>query len=236
MSANRGREPNHDEVLQPAAEIAGESGASLPLGYAELLADIKNRIQTAKLHAAVGANRELICLYWNIGHEISQRQKSEGWGTKVIDRLADNIQKALPGIEGFSARNIKRMRAFYSAYTPKDVIVPQAVAQLDALGPPQLLAEIPWGHNAILLEKLSQSQQRLWYAEKVVQNGWSRAVLVHQIELDVYGREGRAITNFSETLPPVQSDLAQQVLKDPYVFDFLTLAEERESENSSRTS
>jgi predicted nuclease of restriction endonuclease-like (RecB) superfamily len=205
---------------------APESHLSLPAGYAELLENLKGRIRQAQVRAAVAVNRELICLYWEIGREIVHRQEREGWGTKVIDRLADDIQKVFPGIEGFSARNIKRMRAFYSAYTPKEVIVPQAVAQLDGACLPQFVAEIPWGHNAVLLEKLKQTQQRVWYAEKVVQHGWSRAVLVHQIELDLYAREGRAITNFHDTLPPVQSDLAQQILKDPYVFDFLTLADE----------
>ena len=102
----------------------------------------------------------------------------------------------------------------------------QPVGELDGQNVPQVVGEIPWGHNLQLLGKLKNPRQRLWYAHKVVQHGWSRAVLVHQIELDLYGREGQAITNFPETLPPPQSDLAQQTLKDPYVFDFLTLADE----------
>jgi predicted nuclease of restriction endonuclease-like (RecB) superfamily len=211
--------------------------APVPLGYAELLESLKDRIRRTQVRAAVAASRELIRLYWDIGREIVQRQGQEGWGSKVIDRLAADLRRAFPGIAGFSRTNIHRARAFYLAYTKGLTIVPQPVGQLlgeaagiapspDGVNLPQVVAEIPWGHNAVLLEKLRDSTQRQWYAEKVVQHGWSRAVLVHQIELDLYGREGRAITNFAETLPPVQSDLAQQILKDPYVFDFLTLTDE----------
>ncbi len=195
--------------------------AALPTGYAELLADIKNRIQHAQVRAAVAASRELVQLYWQIGREIVRRQEREGWGKAIVDRLATDIQRTFPGIAGFSVRNIWRMRAFYLAYNPEVVILPQAAAESDGADLPQAAAGIPWFHNVVLIEKLKNPTQRLWYAEKVVQHGWSRAVLVHQIELDLYGREGRAITNFPETLSPAQSDLAQQTLKDPYVFDFL---------------
>lgn len=239
---------------QPAAQPAPGPLSSLPPGYAELLEDLKDRIRRAQVRAAVGASRELIRLYWDIGREIMQRQGQEGWGAKVIDRLAADLQKAFPGQAGFSRANIHRMRAFYLAYTKELTIVPQPVRQFvptvvaqpvrqlphepaaiasapDGVNLPQAVAEIPWGHNIVLLQKLKDPKQRLWYARKTVQHGWSRAVLVHQIDLDLYGREGRAITNFSETLPAPQSDLAQQALKDPYVFDFLTLTgEARERE------
>ena len=197
----------------------------------------------------MAASRELVRLYWDVGREIVQRQDREGWGTKVIDRLAADLQKAFPGISGFSRANVHRMRAFYLAYTKGLTTVVQPARQLgveivsqparqlenqpavivpipDGVNLPQAAAGIPWYHNVVLIEKLKNPAQRLWYAQKVVQHGWSRAVLVHQIELDLYGREGRAVTNFAETLPPAQSDLAQQVLKDPYVFDFLTLTDE----------
>ena len=223
--------------------------APLPSGYAELLEDLKNRIRHAQVRAAVAASRELIRLYWDIGQEIVQRQDREGWGTSVIDRLSADLQKEFPGVAGFSSGNIRRMRAFYLAYTKGVAIVVQPVRQLateisaqparelpdrpaqvvpspDGANLPQLVAQIPWYHNIVLIEKVKDLRQRLWYAQKAVQHGWSRAVLVHQIELDLYGREGRAVTNFAETLPPAQSDLAQQVLKDPYVFDFLTLTDE----------
>lgn len=225
--------------------------SSLPPGYAELLADIKNRIRHAQVRAATAANRELVQLYWDIGREIVHRQEREGWGAKVIDLLAADLQTEFSGLAGFSRSNVHRMRAFYLAYTKEFTIVVQPARQLagqiveqlarqlperdqrppigsapDGVNLPQLAAEIPWYHNVVLIEKLKDPRQRLWYAQKIVQHGWSRAVLVHQIELDLYGREGRAITNFSETLPPLQSDLAQQILKDPYVFDFLTLTDE----------
>jgi predicted nuclease of restriction endonuclease-like (RecB) superfamily len=186
------------------------SRSFLPAGYAELLVDIKNRIRRTQVRAATAANRELIRLYWDVGRQIAQRQEREGWGARVIDRLADDLEKAFPGIAGFSVRNIKRMRAFYLAYTPEVAIVPQPVAQLDATDLPQLVAEIPWGHNAVLLDKLKQPRQRLWYAEKVVQHGWSRAVLVHQIELDLYAREGQAITDNQKTGGRVEGSAAER--------------------------
>ncbi len=235
-------------------QSAPESQSALPPGYGELLEDLKSRILRTQVRAAVAASRELIRLYWDIGREIVQRQEREGWGAKVIGQLAADLQKAFPGTAGFSRANIHRMRAFYLAYTKGLAIVVQPARQLagevvsqparqlenqsaaivpvpDGVNLPQIATEIPWYHNVVLIEKIKNPDQRLWYAEKVVQHGWSRAILVHQIELDLYGREGQAITNFSETLPSVQSDLAQQILKDPYVFDFLTLtdkARERE--------
>jgi predicted nuclease of restriction endonuclease-like (RecB) superfamily len=219
-----------------AEPIRGSLG-TLPYGYIGLLEDLKDRIRRAQVRAAVAASRELVRLYWDIGREIVERQNREGWGAKVIDQLAADLQKAFPGIAGFSRANIHRMRAFYLAYTKGLTIVAQAVRQLPehpvAIIPvpgdpilPQAVSEIPWGHNIVLFQQLKDPDQRLWYAENVIQHGWSRAVLVHQIELDLYGRKGKAITNFAETLPPPQSDLAQQVLKDPYVFDFLTLADD----------
>jgi predicted nuclease of restriction endonuclease-like (RecB) superfamily len=233
---------------QAAVESLRQPLASLPAGYAGLLEDLKDRIRRAQVRAAVAANRVLIGLYWDIGREIVQRQERESWGAKVIDYLAADLRKAFPGRAGFSRTNINRARTFYLAYTKGLTIVPQLVGQLDqpivpqAVGQlpddpalPQAVSEIPWGHNIILLEKLKDSAQRLWYAQKTLEHGWSRAVLVHQIELDLYGREGRAITNFSQTLPAPQSDLAQQTLKDPYVFDFLTLADDARERELQRS-
>lgn len=211
---------------QTTAQAASTPEPRLPSGYARLLEDLKTRIRQTQVRAVLAASQELIRLYWDIGREIVRRQDAEGWGKGIVDRLATDIQGDFPGIEGFSARNIRRMRAFYLAYASEVANLPQLVAELGGENPPQFAVEIPWGHNVVLLEKLRTVDKRLWYAQKAVQHGWSRAVLVHQIELDLYGREGKAVTNFSETLPPVQSDLAQQILKDPYVFDFLTLADD----------
>jgi len=205
--------------LQPASETAEQPAALLPPGYAKLLEDIKGRIQQAQVRAAVGVSRELIRLYWDIGREIVQRQEREGWGKAVVQRLAADVQREFPGMAGFSPQNIWYMRAFYLAWTGDVAKLQQPVGELDGRNLPHVVGEIPWGHNLQLLTKLKDPRQRLWYAQKVVQHGWSRATLVHQIELGLYGREGRAITNFPATLPVPQSDLAQQTLKDPYVFD-----------------
>jgi predicted nuclease of restriction endonuclease-like (RecB) superfamily len=240
-----------ENLSQPVAEISRQPNVPLPPGYAEFLDNLKDRIRRTQVRAATAASRELVRLYWGIGREIVQRQELGGWGAKVIDHLAADLQRAFPGVAGFSRINIHRMRAFYLAYTKELIIVSQPAIQLrnqnknvaqavqqlpfqpakiapspDGVNLPQVVAEIPWFHNVVLIGKLKDPIQRLWYAQKTVQHGWSRAILVHQIELDLYGREGKAVTNFSETLPPVQSDLAQQILKDPYVFDFLTLTDD----------
>jgi predicted nuclease of restriction endonuclease-like (RecB) superfamily len=207
-------------------ELVPSSGAALPPGYAELLEDLKSRVRTTQLKAAVTANREMIQLYWDIGRMIVERQEREGWGKGIVDRLAKDLQKAFPGLQGFSPRNVWRMRAFYLAYTKELTILPQPVAELDGINLPRPVAEIPWGHNAWLLEKLKDPLQRLWYAQQTLQHGWSRTVLQVQIESNLYGRQGKAVTNFTATLPPPHSDLAQQTLKDPYLFDFLTLSDE----------
>jgi len=190
--------------------------AALPVGYYELLNDIKKRIQTAQLKAALSVNQELIKLYWEIGREIVDRQKSDGWGSKITERISKDLQNEFPGIEGFSKRNIFRMRSFYLAYQ----IVPQAVAQLEKLP----IFRIPWGHNAILIEKVKDVTARLWYAQQTIENGWSRSTLKIWIDSNLDKRQGKAITNFKVSLPEPQSDIAQQTIKDPYIFDFLALA------------
>jgi predicted nuclease of restriction endonuclease-like (RecB) superfamily len=181
--------------------------------YAALLANIKARIRRAQVRAAVAVNQELVLLYWGIGHEILGRQQAEGWGTKVIGNLARDLKRTFPEMEGFSVRNLKYMRAFAEAW-PDEAIVQASLAQ------------ITWYHNITIVEKVKSPEERLWYAQQTVQNGWSRNVLVIQIEGGLYRRQGKALTNFGQTLPAPQSDLAQQLLKDPYNFDFLTLSKE----------
>ncbi len=203
----------------------------LPSGYHDFLEDIKNRIRVAQVKAALSVNREMIRLYWNIGKSIIERQRTEDWGKAIVDRLATDISRSLPGVAGFSPRNVWRMRAFYLAWTeevrerPKKgtPVLPRLVAESDGRNLPQPVAEIPWGHNVWLLEKLKDPAVRLWYARQTLENGWSRNVLAHQIESGLYERQGKALTNFKRTLPPPQSDLAQEAIKDPYTFDFLTL-------------
>lgn len=192
-----------------------------PKDYETFLSDLKTRIRAAQVQAALAVNRELVLLYWQIGQDILTRQQQQGWGAKVIDTLAKDLQHEFPEMKGFSSRNLKYMRAFAEAYS--DEIVQQAAAQ------------IPWFHNCVLLDKVKDAQERLWYTRQTVEHGWSRNVLVHQIEGGLYRRMGGAITNFDRALPPPQSDLAAQLLKDPYHLDFLDIAasvQERELERA----
>jgi len=185
----------------------------LPDRYDAFLQELKERIRSAQVRAALSVNRELVLLYWGIGRDILSRLQSEGWGAKVVDRLAHDLLKAFPGMTGFGARNLKYMRAFAEAY-PDQQFVQQVVAQL------------PWGHNVRILEMVKAPAEREWYIRQAVESGWTRNVLVHQIEGDLHRRQGRAVTNFQRTLPAPQSELAQELLKDPYNFDFLTLGAE----------
>jgi predicted nuclease of restriction endonuclease-like (RecB) superfamily len=192
----------------------------LPVGYQELLQELKGRIQNAQVRAAFAVSRELVLLYWSIGRDILARQGMEGWGTRVIDRLAHDLQTEFPGVEGFSPRSLKYMRSFAEAW-PEQQIVQQVAALL------------PWGHHMVLLDRVKDAALRQWYLRAAVEYGWSRNVMVLQIKSGLHEREGRALTNFHRALPPPDSDLAEQILKDPYNFDFLTVskkAHEREVE------
>ena len=222
--------------------------------FAALLADVKGRIQAAQTRAVLAVNAELVHLYWDIGRIIRDRQKRAGWGAAVIPRLALELKNELPDLKGFSERNIDRMIAFYRAYSiPADFSpppvaklaqsekVPPTVAKLaapivqepPAQGPDSLLWSVPWAHHVILMEKVKELPTRRWYMEQTIANGWSRNVLALQIDARAHARHGKAAYNFAALLPAPQSDLAQQTLKDPYIFDFLTLTEpfqERELE------
>ncbi len=183
--------------------------------YTSFIAFLKDKIRSAQIKGAIAVNKELIKLYWDIGKEISEKQEKEGWGSNVLEKVAKDLQNEFPGVEGFSRRNMFRMKALYQAYAK----VPQAVAQLGDLP----VFSIPWGHNALIIEKIKDTAERLWCAQKSIENGLSRSMLIIWIENDIYHREGKAITNFKNVLPTPQSDLAQQTLKDPYILDFFTL-------------
>jgi predicted nuclease of restriction endonuclease-like (RecB) superfamily len=198
-----------------------ESTTLTPAGYGELLRDLKRRILAAQLRASLAVNRELVLLYWQIGRDILTRQERESWGAKVIDRLSADLKSAFPGMRGFSPRNLKYMRAFAEAWP-------------DEANVQQLVAQIPWGHNVRLLDYVKDPVEREWYVHATVQHGWSRDALVHQIESGLFRRQGKAITNFDRALPAPQSDLAQQVTKDPYSFDFLTLGPEAHERDLER--
>ncbi len=194
----------------------------IPEGYADWLADLKGRIHTAQQRATLAVNRELVLLYWQIGRDILARQANQGWGAKVIDRLAHDLRAAFPDMKGFSPRNLKYMRAFAEAWPDAEFV--QGV-----------LAQLPWYHQLALLDKLADSESRRWYAVKAIEHNWSRNILVMQIETRLLERSGTAVTNFEACLPKPQSDLARESLKDPYRFDFLGLSEEaheREIENA----
>ena len=181
-------------------------------GYDEFLRDLKERIRRAQVQAVLAVNRELVLLYWQIGRDILTRQQQQGWGAKVIDRLAADLRDSFPEMKGFSPRNLKYMRAFTKDY-PDEQFVQQVVAQ------------IPWGHNVRILDAVKDLAEREWYIRQTIQHGWSRDVLVHQISSGLYHRQGKAITNF-DRIPLPQSELAQELLKDPYTFDFLSLGED----------
>lgn len=243
--------PNDSE---PSAGPVAPGGEVLPAGYAELLEGLKGDIRTTRVRAAVAANREMIALYWRIGRAVVERQAGETWGTRVLERLAADLRRAFPGVAGFSRTNLFRIRAFYLAWESpaagpawSPAIVPQPVGQLGGGAPPgaetsgldaasvlpPAVAQLPWGHNVLLLERVKDAAARRWYAEAAVEHGWSRTILELQIQRGLHARQGQAVTNFARALATPDSDLAQQVLKDPYLFDFLTLhepARERELE------
>lgn len=192
----------------------------LPADYGAFLTDLNDRIRAAQVRAALAVNSELVQLYWQIGRDILERQQREGWGAKIIDRLSVDLRREFPEMKGFSSRNLKYMRAFAQAW-PDESFVQQVAAQ------------IPWFHNCILIDKLNDPDVRRWYARSTIEFGWSRNILALQIDSALHLRQGQAITNFERTLPEPRSDLVQNLLKDPYNFDFLTLdtaAHERDLE------
>lgn len=186
---------------------------STDTNYQTWLTDLKDQVKRAQLKAALAVNSELIHLYWQIGKSILQKQSDLGWGAKVIDQLSKDLRQAFPEMKGLSRTNLLYMRSMADAY-PDEAIVQQLVGQ------------IPWGHNIRLLDKLKDTDERLWYIKKTIENGWSRNILEMQIETDLYNRQGKAISNFTQTLPALQSDLAKQTLKDPYNFEFLGISED----------
>lgn len=190
------------------------SRSEVPNGYGDVLHELKARIQEARLRTVLSANGAMLQLYWDIGRAILARQAREGWGAKVIDRLSADLREAFPDMPGLSARNLRYMQDFASAWPEAEIVQ-------------RLLPSLPWGQNVVLLDKLRDPQVRLWYAGQCVEHGWSRSVLALQIERRLHERQGKAQHNFALTLPPSDSDLAAHVFKDPYLFDFLGTADPR---------
>lgn len=189
-------------------------------GYKEFLIEMKKKIREGQIRAAISVNSELVMLYWKIGRSILDEQNERGWGSKVIERLSKDLTKEFPDMRGFSVRNLKYMLRFAKEYSKIEIVQ-------------QLVAQIPWGHNVRILDKISDPDERLFYIRKTIENGWSRNVLLHWIESGLYLRNGKAQNNFQLSLPKPGSDLAHQLLKDPYNFDFLSISDsyhERELE------
>ena len=180
--------------------------------YLSIIENIKSEITAAQYRATVHVNADMLLLYYDIGCVINEHKS---WGNKFIDNLSYDIQIAFPGRKGYSVRNLKYMAKFSATYSDREFVQ-------------QVVAQIPWGHNIVLLDKISDIDERKWYIKKSVENGWSRNVLVHQIESNLYQRQVLAdkVTNFENRLPSPQSELAIQTMKDPYVFDFIPFRED----------
>jgi len=209
-SDRRTRGRKRDDASFPVAPAR----AGLPDSYVAVLGEIKRRIQEERLRTVMAANAAMVILYWDIGRLILDRQQIEGWGARVIDRLSADLREAYPDMKGLSPRNLKYMRAFAAAWPDRSIVQ-------------QLAAQIPWFHNCILLDRFSDATIRTWYVKAAIEHGWSRNILEIQIDTCAHERQGKAITNFKATLPPSDSDMATQVFKDPYLFDFLGTADPR---------
>jgi predicted nuclease of restriction endonuclease-like (RecB) superfamily len=198
--------------------MAGKGNMKAPAsnleGYDSFLTVLKHRIHQTQVRVAFTISRELSQLYWETGRDFVAAQQQHRWGDHVLKKVAADLNIAFPAVQGFSRANLYRMRAFYLNYPDQDQIVAQAVRQL------------PWGHNVVLMQRVKDENERLWYAQQILELGWTRPILEMQIQSRLYHRQGKALTNFAHTLPPPQSDLAQQILKDPYHFDFLTLGQD----------
>ena len=191
--------------------------------YLVWLQEIKHQIKTAQIKAALSASFEMIQLYWNIGQSIVEKQEIQKWGSSVVEKLSKDLRKEFPDVSGLSRTNLFAMRQFYLFYRENSEFVPQLVGQ------------IPWGHTRLIISKIKNVQEALYYSQQTIENNWSRDILAMQIESKLYNREGKAVTNFKKTLPKPHSDLANQTLKDPYMFDFMMLkkdAQEHEIEIS----
>jgi len=188
--------------------------------YKNWLQTLKGKIQQSQIKAAIQVNSELLRLYWQIGKAIAEKQAKAKWGDGFLQTLSADLCKEFPTMKGFSYRNLKFIRQWYLFYNQEFLIRKQLVSQLEAS-----LFSIPWGHHIMIMQRCKSIQEALFYVHKTIENHWSRSVLEHQIALNLYARQGKAITNFQQQLPATASDLAQELTKDPYVFDFLSMTE-----------
>ncbi len=186
--------------------------------YGDVLKNIITDIKFARVQTVKAVNKNLIFLYWNIGKRIADEQIIQNYGKSVVEKLSKDLRQEFPNAKGFSARNLWDMKRFYEFYNGNIILR-------------QLVAELPWGHNLVILNKIKDIKETEFYLKKSIQFGWSRAVLVHQIENQLYERQGKSITNFKKALPSTNSELVQQTFKDPYIFDFLNIQEEQKEKN-----
>jgi len=203
--------------------------------YRQWIAELSNRYQRSQIKAATSVNREMLAFYWSLGRDVVEMKAESQWGSRFYDRLSQDLQRAIPNAKGLSSTNLKYMRRFYQLYSIRPQVVdelslpsagenhPQVADQLaDALDPGIFL--IPWGHHRVILDSVNaDAKKALFYIRETIENNWSRAVLQNWLDTDLYERQGKAITNFALTLPAPQSDLAQEMTRDPYSFDFLTI-------------
>lgn len=213
----------HNKLLNMAGGVSKN--------YMDVLQNLKERIRLARVRAVVAVNNELLSVFWEIGDTIRKQEAAEGWGTKTVERLANDLKTEFPDMKGLSPRNLRYMREFVVAY-PKFTILQRSVAKLNNTNKnlsvtilQQAVAKLPWGHDCTLLDKLKQPEERLFYAQKAIQNGWTRAMLINQIESGLHKRQGTLTNNFSNALPAYESELATQIFKDPYQLDFIMLNE-----------
>jgi predicted nuclease of restriction endonuclease-like (RecB) superfamily len=201
------------------------------IDYSHWLTDIKSRIRHSQIKAAVKVNAALLHLYWGLGQDIVLRQLESAWGSGFFERLSKDLKSEFPHLKGFSYSNLKYCKQFYLFYNQDNTIRQQVVGELEE----HLIFKIPWGHHIQIFSKTKSVPQALFYVQKTIENGWSRAVLMHFLEAGLYEAQGKALNNFARLLPEPQSDLAAEIVKDPYNFDFITLTEpyrERELEDA----
>ena len=194
------------------------------LPYSALLTEVKARIHRAQTKAIFAVNSQLLMLYWEIGRLLISQQSKAGWGARVLRKLSNDIRRDLPELKGFSVRNLELMTQFFREYPEIGILHGSKYPNKRDLFTQQLVAQLPWGHNILLIQKLKNLKTRAWYMREAAAQGWSKNVLQMMIESAAHKRQGSALSNFESILPAPQSDLAQRALNDPYIFDFLTLA------------
>lgn len=207
-----------------------EQHLNLQQDYHQWLTDLKENIRRSQIKAAIAVNSELIRLYWNLGEQIAKKQQNAQWGSGFIEQLSKDLHAEFPDIKGLSVSNLRRCKQFYLFYNQQDIICAQVVREFDTT----CLFDIPWGHHLLILGRIKVPQEALFYIHKTIENGWSRSILEYHIEKDLFHQQGKSINNFAKTLLSPQSELASELLKDPYHFDFLQLsdkAQERDIES-----